>query len=82
MSPQDVIEFACPGISEAEGEALLWGATGWPCFFKPRRGESVAQCWWRQVWAAARIWRKGWLPQYIDASWNPTPREPEAPHHG
>lgn len=69
MTALDVVYFACPGISEGEADALLWGATGFPCFIHKQGHETPVQSLWREVWHAARIWRRGWLHEYIEACW-------------
>lgn len=71
------------GLPEDVWEPILWGATGWPCFWATRKGESVERCFWRQLWHGARVYRRGWLADYIDWAWNEArcraPWRPPAP---
>jgi len=74
VSPIELVRFAAPGISDDEADALLWGATGFPCFWSGPHASTPIRALWDDVQRAARIWRKGWLGAYIDAAaWKPTP---------
>ena len=78
MSARDLAVFA--GLPEVWIEEAIWGATGYPCFWDLRRGEAPAHCFWRQIYRAARLAKRGWLGDYIDWAWNiERPKSPWRP---
>lgn len=68
-----VLELAlAAGIPEEAAEDVIWGATGYPCFFDPRRGHSPARVFWYQLHRASRILRRGDLNDYLNWAWSPS----------